>query len=221
MQIRLAVFDLDGTILDTLEDLAAAGNHALTSCGMPERTTDEVRQFVGNGIRKYMERAVPPGTPEADIDRVHAAFTAYYTEHCADRTAPYPGIPELLRQLRSAGIRTAVVSNKADYAVQMLCEQYFPGLFDAAAGEKEGVRRKPAPDAVNAVLAALHIPREETVYIGDSDVDIETARNAGMPCISVSYGFRSEAFLREHGAVTVAGDAEQLAGLLLGEKRSF
>ena len=216
MRYSLAIFDLDGTILDTLADLAAAGNYALASCGMPERTVDEVRQFVGNGIRRYLQRAVPAGTTETDIDRVHAAFTAYYAEHYADQTAAYPGIIELLRRLKDAGIRTAVVSNKPDYGVQALCAQYFPGLFDAAAGEKEGVRRKPAPDAVEAVLATLQIPREEAVYIGDSDVDIETARNAGMDCISVSYGFRSEAFLREHGASVIAEDAAQLAAMLLG-----
>ena len=216
MRYRLVIFDLDGTILDTLEDLAAAGNHALSVCGMPQRTVDEVRQFVGNGIRRYLQRAVPEGTPDAEIDRVHEAFTAYYSVHYADRTAPYPGIPALLQKLREAGIRTAVVSNKPDYGVQSLCAQYFPGLFDAAAGEREGVRRKPAPDAVDAVLASLEIPREEAVYIGDSDVDIDTARNAGMPCISVSWGFRSAAFLQEHGASQIVDDAAALEKLLLG-----
>ncbi|MBR3629835.1 MAG: HAD hydrolase-like protein, partial [Oscillospiraceae bacterium] len=152
MQYKLVIFDMDGTILDTLEDLAAAGNHALGVCGMPQRTVDEVRQFVGNGIRNYLNLAVPEGTPPEEVDRVQAAFTAYYAVHCADRTAPYPGMTELLGTLRSAGIRTAVVSNKPDYGVQALCAQYFPGLFDAAAGEREGVRRKPAPDAVEAVL---------------------------------------------------------------------
>ena len=216
MRYRLAIFDMDGTILDTLEDLAAAGNHALSECGMPQRTVDEVRQFVGNGIRNYLNLAVPSGTPAAEVDRVLEAFTPYYAAHCADRTAPYPGITALLETLRSAGMQTAVVSNKPDYGVQALCGQYFPGLFDAAAGEREGVRRKPAPDAVDAVLDALQIPREEAVYIRDSDVDIETARNAGMPCISVSWGFRSAAFLQEHGASQIVEDADALEKLLLG-----
>ena len=215
MQYRRAIFDLDGTILNTLEDLAAAGNHALSVCGMPQRTVDEVRQFVGNGIRRYLSLAVPEGTTEEVLDRVHASFTEYYAVHCSDRTAPYPGIPALLQAVRRAGMRTAVVSNKPDYGVQTLCSQYFPGLFDAAAGERDGVRRKPAPDAVNAVLESLQIPREEAVYIGDSDVDIETARNAGMPCISVCWGFRSVEFLQEHGASVIVDNAAALERLLL------
>ncbi len=215
MQYKLAIFDLDGTILDTLEDLHAAVNAALREHAMPERTLDEVRRFVGNGIRKLIERAVPAGTPEEEIARVHESFTAYYTAHCADCTRPYDGIEALLRDVRRAGMKTAVVSNKADYAVQVLVADYFPGLFDAAAGEREGVRRKPAPDAVDAVLAALDIPREYAVYIGDSDVDIETARNAAMPCLSAAWGFRPVDFLVEHGAQHIVKTPYELYEALL------
>ena len=216
MQYQLAIFDLDGTILDTLEDLYLAVNAALREEALPERTLDEVRRFVGNGIGKLIERAVPAGAPAETVERVHAAFTAYYARHCADHTKPYEGIGQLLAALRAAGLQTAVVSNKADYAVQTLCEDYFPGLFDAVAGEREGVRRKPAPDAVNAVLAALSVPREQAVYIGDSDVDIETAQNAGMPCISVDWGFRSREFLTEHGAQCILSSPTELERALLG-----
>ncbi len=215
MQYKLAIFDLDGTILDTLEDLHAATNAALRGHAMPERTIDEVRRFVGNGIRKLIERAVPAGTSEEEIVRVHESFTAYYTEHCADHTRPYDGIVELLRNVREAGMLTAVVSNQADYAVQALVADYFPGLCDAAAGEREGVRRKPAPDAVDAVLAALNISREDAVYIGDSDVDIETARNASMPCLSVAWGFRPVDFLEKHGAQQIVKTPYELLDILL------
>lgn len=212
---QLVIFDLDGTILDTLQDLADAVNHAMKKNDMPLHTVDEVRQFVGNGIRKLIERSVPKETETAVIDKVHSDFTAYYQVHCADNTAPYAGIPELLQNLREHGIHTAVISNKADYAVQSLCEQYFPNLFDAVAGEKEGTRRKPAPDSVNAVLNALHLTREQAVYIGDSDVDIETAKNAGMPCISVAWGFRDVPFLKEHHASQIVKDVPELEQILI------
>ena len=215
MKYQLAIFDLDGTILDTLEDLWTSGCYALRSNGLPERTIDEVRSFVGNGIRNYMRRAVPEGSSEELLDRVHADFTAHYAEHCADHTQPYAGIPELLTALRSAGMKTAVVSNKADYGVQTLIGDYFPGMFDHAVGEREGVRRKPAPDAVLTVLDALSVPREQAVYIGDSDVDIETARNAGMPCISVDWGFRSTKFLIDHGAKLIVSTPSELQSFLL------
>ena len=215
MREQLVIFDLDGTILDTLEDLYLSVNHALRKNALPERTMEEVRCFVGNGIRKLIERAVPEGSVEALIDQVHADFTEYYEVHCADHTKPYEGIPELIRSLRAAGLKTAVVSNKADYAVQSLCSQYFPGLFDAVTGEREGVRRKPAPDSVNFVLNQLKVKCEQSVYIGDSDVDILTAKNASMPCRSVDWGFRSAAFLIRHGAGQIFSKPDEVAEYLL------
>lgn len=213
MRYQLAVFDLDGTILDTLEDLYLSVNYALRKNNLPERTLPEIRQFVGNGIRKLIERSVPENLPEK-INPVYEDFTAYYQQHCADHTMPYEQIPEVIRTIRNAGLLTAVVSNKADYAVQSLCETYFPALFDSVAGEKEGIRRKPAPDSVFSVLTALQCSPEQTVYIGDSEVDIETARNAGIPCISVTWGFRNEAFLRDHHAEILISEPTELISFL-------
>ena len=211
---KMIIFDLDGTILDTLEDLFLSTNYALRKSGFPERSKEEVRCFVGNGIRKLIERAVPEQTPENLINQVHQDFTEYYAQHCADNTKPYAGIPEVLQKLRRAGLKTAVVSNKADYAVQTLCADYFPALFDAVAGEREGIRRKPAPDAVLAVLHDLQIPAEQAIYIGDSDVDIATAENSGIPCISVEWGFSDRAFLIQHGAQKIISVPEELLNLI-------
>lgn len=216
MRYRLAVFDLDGTILNTLDDLADSLNFSLKSSGFPERSIDEVRNFVGNGIRKLIERGVPKGTDTAMIDRVHSDFTAHYKVHCADKTRPYDGITELLGRLRGAGCLTAVVSNKADYGVQELCARYFPGMFDIAVGEREGIRKKPAPDSVNEVLKRLGVSNKEAVYIGDSDVDVETARNAEMDCIGVEWGFRGREFLEAHGAKVIAANTEDIEKLILG-----
>ena len=230
----LAIFDLDGTILNTLDDLATSVNYALSQHGLTPRTSEQVRQFVGNGIRNLITRSVcaakgmaviegatvspafaPAATPsEKDaffslVDSVHKNFTAHYKVHCADQTCPYDGIPELLQALRAEGVRTAVVSNKADYGVQELCARYFPGLFDVAIGEREGIKRKPAPDSVLAVLQECGATKEESVYIGDSDVDIQTAKNAELDCISVTWGFRSVDFLRTHGASVIVNSAEE------------
>ncbi|MBQ6675490.1 MAG: HAD-IA family hydrolase [Ruminococcus sp.] len=215
MRYKYVLFDLDGTILDTLDDLHAAANAALRECGYPERTRDEVRRFVGNGIRKLIERAVPSGTSEEDIVRTHEAFTAYYSVHCKDKTRPYAGIPELVRGLKENGIASAVISNKADYAVRALCEEYFKGLFELSVGEREGIRKKPAPDSVLEAMRVMGAKSSETVYIGDSDVDIMTAKNAGIACIGVSYGFRGREFLESHGAEVIADTVEELRGLLL------
>ncbi len=200
LKYKLVIFDLDGTILDTLEDLAAATNYALAAAGLPPRSIDDVRRFVGNGIHRLIALAVPPDTPAATVERVYGLFTAYYADHCADRTRPYPGIEALLRGLRDAGCLTAVVSNKADFAVQELCARYFDGLFDAAVGEREGVRKKPAPDSVNEVLRRLAVRREDAAYVGDSDVDIATARAAAIDAYIVDWGFRDRDFLMNSGA---------------------
>lgn len=212
---KLAVFDMDGTILDTLEDLKDSTNFALQKCGYPTRTYDEVRRFVGNGIRKLIERAVPEGLSVEEIDRVHEVFTEHYKVHCADKTKAYDGIKPLIEKLRANGVKTAVVSNKADYGVQELCKEYFDGLFDYAVGEKEGIRRKPAPDSVNEALRVLGIDKSEAVYIGDSDVDFETAKNAELPCISVLWGFRDEEFLREKGATLFVHDPAEIYDIIM------
>ena len=213
---KLAIFDLDGTLLETLEDLHDSTNHALVSQGLPPRTLDEVRRFVGNGIHKLIERAVPEGSSSETVEQVFEEFKTWYAVHCNDKTSAYDGIKEMLLALRKAGVRTAVVSNKADFGVQTLCKTYFFGLLDVAVGQREGIRLKPAPDSVNEVLRLLEIRREDAVYIGDSDVDIDTARNAGMDCISVTWGFRRREFLLEHGAVILADKPENLEEIICG-----
>lgn len=210
MKYDVVIFDMDGTILDTLEDLAAALNDALARNGLPRRTREEVRRFVGNGIRKLIERGVPAGTGASDIDEVQAAFNEYYRVHYADTTRPYAGIPELIRALRQGGCRTAVVSNKPDYGVQELCNKYFDGLFDFAVGERQGIRKKPAPDSVFEVLKKFRCAPEKAVYIGDSEVDVETARNAGVACVCVDWGYRDREFLVLSGADKIVSDVKAL-----------
>ncbi|MBQ8525619.1 MAG: HAD family hydrolase [Clostridia bacterium] len=216
LKYNTVIFDLDGTILNTLDDLAASVNFALEKCGYPLRTTDEVRQFVGNGIGKLMERSAPEGTGSEELAKYHEIFTAHYKVHCADKTCPYDGIAELINKLRSLGCRTAVVSNKADYAVKSLCEDYFPGMLDMAVGERDGIRRKPCPDSVNEVMESIGADRANTLYVGDSDVDVETAKNAGVDCAAVTWGFRSREFLIEHGAETIAETVEELYKIIVG-----
>ena len=214
MSYRLAIFDMDGTILYTLEDLMISVNHALRTEGLPERTLDDIRRFVGNGIRKTIERAVPEGTPTNVIDRLFNKFNEHYKVHSNDHTRPYDGIVEAIRDIRSAGIMTACVSNKSDFAVQDLVKIYFDGLFDYSVGAKEGKELKPAPDSVYDVLETLGIDKKDAVYIGDSNVDLETAVNSGLDCISVLWGFRDKEFLINHGAVTFAEKPVDLIALI-------
>ena len=206
------IFDLDGTLLDTLGDLAASVNFALRSCGLPEHSIDEVRRFVGNGVRKLMERAVPDGADNPLFEEAYASFRQYYMEHALDTTRPYDGIPETLAALKARGCRLAVVSNKMMAATQALCSHFFPDTIEVAIGEHEaeGIRKKPAPDTVIAALRALGVGKEHAVYVGDSDVDIQTARNSGLPCISVLWGFRDRDFLKQHGAETFISTPSEL-----------
>ena len=216
---KTVIFDLDGTLLDTLQDLADAVNASLMQFGYPTRSIDEVRAFVGNGIRLLMIRALPGGDENPDFPAVFQAFRDYYARHCFDHTCPYPGIEQLLSALREKGCRTAVVSNKADTAVKALCSRFFPETIDIAIGEREsaGIRKKPAPDTVFEVLRLLDAKKESAVYIGDSDVDIMTAVHAGLPCISVTWGFRDKAFLAQNGATQYASSPQELRKLLLPE----
>ncbi|MDO5541297.1 MAG: HAD-IA family hydrolase [Eubacteriales bacterium] len=218
MKYKVVVFDLDGTILDTLEDLADSLNYALRIRDFPERTVEETRKFVGNGIRKLIERAVPAGTSPSEIDEVFAVFKEYYKEHCKDKTKPYKGIEELLLHLQDSGCRTAVVSNKADFAVKSLCKSYFPGVIDFAVGEREGIKRKPCPDSLWEVLRVLKVKLDEAIYIGDSEVDIETAVNAGTDCLIVDWGFRKRDFLQEKGAKRIVSSPEEIYGYIRGEQ---
>ena len=217
MKYLLAVFDMDGTILDTLDDLTNTLNLSLEEEGMPPRTRDEVCSFVGNGVGKLIERALPEDTTAEEREKFFEVFARNYKLHCADLTRPYDGVPELIAALRERGVKTAVVSNKVDFAVRQLAEDYFPGLFDIAVGEREGVRRKPAPDSVNEVMRTLDIPRGRTVYIGDSDVDADTATNAGVDFIGVEWGFRPREVLVEHGAKVTVKSAEELLKKITGK----
>lgn len=193
------IFDLDGTLLNTLDDLTSAVNATLAHFGYPIRTKDEVCSFIGNGVKELLIRAF--GQELKNYDEILDFYYGYYSKHSADKTKPYDGILELLRRLKSQGKTLAIVSNKGDKATKALAKQYFEGLIDVALGENEakGIRKKPAPDSVELALKQVAISRGKTVYIGDSDVDIQTAKNAGLPCISVTWGFRDEQFLREHG----------------------
>lgn len=218
------IFDLDGTLLDTLADLAAATNHALAANGLPQRTLSEVRQMVGNGVRRLMLRAVheplspdggktwvehpvlslPDGSLHPLFDAVFAEFKRYYVAHCCDCTRLYPGIASMLDALRRRGCRLAVVSNKLQTGVTELRDAYFSEWMDVAIGEREGVARKPDPAMLHAAMQALGAEASDTFYVGDSEVDILTARNAGIPCVSVLWGFRDRDFLLRHGATSLA-----------------
>lgn len=215
--IDTVIFDLDGTLLNTLEDLADSVNYALRQSGFPERTIEEVRSFVGNGVAKLIERAIPDGRDNPSYEETLRIFKNYYELHCNDKTKPYEGVIEMLSQLCKAGYKLAIVSNKFDEAVKELCELYFKGYVLAAIGESEHVKKKPAPDTVYQALKELSAKAEQAVYVGDSDVDIKTAANVPMSCISVTWGFRSREVLLEAGAeeahmITVP---EQLLPLLL------
>jgi phosphoglycolate phosphatase len=200
MKYKAIIFDLDGTLLDTLTDLAEGTNYALRVNGFPERTIDEIRRFVGNGARKLIERAVPEGQAEAALEKVRQSFDVYYKIHCKDHTGPYPGIMEMLKELAQKGYALGVVSNKPDFAVQELIPEYFPGLFDSVSGEREGIVKKPAPDLIWEAMKNLQADKAEAIYVGDSEVDLEAAANAGIPCISVAWGFKGRKFLEEHKA---------------------
>lgn len=214
MSIKAAIFDLDGTLLNTLEDLCDSTNAALEQYGYPTRTIDEVRRFVGNGVKLLMLRALGIEKPEdnAEFEDVFAAFRAHYAEHSNDHTLPYDGVMELMQHLQDAGIEMAIVSNKLDPAVKQLNELYFRQYITVAIGENEaaGVKKKPAPDTVYTALRELGIAAEDAVYIGDSEVDLATAKNSGLPCISVTWGFRDRECLTEHGAQIFCDTPEQV-----------
>lgn len=204
------IFDLDGTLLNTLEDLKDSTNYALQKFGFPQRTLDEVRSFVGNGLRMLIVRAVPAGTEDAVIDAVLQTMKLHYAENYHNKTRPYDGIEALLVRLKAEGYPMAIVSNKADLVVALLRKLYFDTLIPVAVGETEGVLRKPAPDMVVEGLRRLGLPGAKAVYVGDSEVDLQTARNAGLPCLSVTWGFRSIQQLEEAGAQHLVHTPEEL-----------
>lgn len=208
------IFDLDGTLLDTLEDLTDAVNYALKTYHMPTRTIDEVRCFVGNGVRNLMLRAVPQGEENPVFEEAFSTFKEYYGEHCNDKTKPYDGIMELLKTLKKQGYAIGIVSNKIDSAVKELNRKYFADFIDVAIGEREGVQRKPAPDTVLTALKELGKDKAGAIYVGDSEVDVATAKNVGIPCISVLWGFRDKEFLEEEGADKFVSKPDEVLSFL-------
>lgn len=214
MHYTSVLFDLDGTLLDTLGDLTAAMNRTLTRHGLPERTRQQMRAALGNGARRLMELCAPEGLDSALFETLLAEYNADYAAHCRIETAPYPGVDALLQQLHAQGRKLAIVSNKPDEAVRALRTEFFADTVPIAVGEKTGIRRKPAPDTLLAAMAQLGADPASTVYVGDSEVDIATARAAGLPCISVLWGFRDRDLLEQAGAQQFATDADELARLL-------
>ncbi len=214
MHYTSVLFDLDGTLLDTLGDLTAAMNRTLTRHGLPERTRQQMRAALGNGARRLMELSVPAGMDGALFETLLAEYNADYAAHCRIETAPYPGVDALLRQLHTQGRKLAIVSNKPDEAVRALRAEFFADTVPIAVGEKQGIRRKPAPDTLLTAMAQLGAERTSTVYVGDSEVDIATARAAGLPCISVLWGFRDRDLLEQAGAQQFAANTGELARLL-------
>ena len=215
---KAAIFDMDGTILNTLEDLADSVNHALQACGYPKRSLAEVRSFLGSGMNVLVHLSVPEGTSAEDEAKVLALHRDYYPLHCAEQTRSYDGVTDLLKKLRAAGLRTAVVSNKADANVQALVRDYFDGLFDVAIGAQQGMERKPAPDMVEEALRRLQVSGQEAVYIGDSDVDVSTAKNAGLSMVTVLWGFRDRDMLEKVGADNFAENTDTVYRLLCGSE---
>ena len=200
------LFDLDGTLLDTLEDLLDATNYALNTFGYPQRTLPELRRFVGNGALNQIRLACPEGTAPETVEAVLNTYKPYYTEHCQSKTRPYAGILAQLDRLREK-YPVAIVSNKPDGAVKSLCARYFPGIY--ALGETPDCPRKPAPDMVYKAMEAIGADR--CIYVGDSEVDVLTAKNAGVPCLSVLWGFRDREDMEAAGADCFCGDADRLA----------
>ena len=212
MKYQALIFDLDGTLLDTLDDLADSVNAVLRQYQYPQKTREEVCAAVGNGIAKLIEGVIPEGRANASFDRVLADFKQYYGAHCEDKTAPYAGISDLLAKCQCAGIKMAIVSNKADFAVKTLAKAWFPDTIPVAIGENEaaGIRKKPAPDTVDLALRELGVTRADAAYVGDSEVDVLTARNCEMPCLSVTWGFRSRECLLENGAEILLDTPQEL-----------
>lgn len=210
MKYKLAIFDMDGTILSTLDDLANGVDYALRENGLTARSKQETRAALGRGVRFLIEQSVPDGLSDVEISKVEEDFLKYYKVHSMDNTRPYDGIVELIKEVRESGIKTAVVSNKIDSAVKELCANFFEGAFDVAYGERPGIPRKPDPKPINAIIDEFRLSKNEVVYIGDSEVDLFTANNAKIDHIIVTWGFRDRAFLERNGAKNLVESMDQL-----------
>lgn len=216
MDIKVIIFDLDGTLLNTLDDLADSTNLALAEFGYPPKSIAEIKQYVGNGVAKLIERAIPNGKDNIHYNTCLKIFKIIYAQNMYNKTAPYNGIINLLIELKEKNYKIAVVSNKFDLAVKELCQKYFPNLIDIAIGENEaaGINKKPAPDTVNLALKQLKLTPNQAIYVGDSDVDILTAKNSNMPCISVTWGFRDKEFLIKNNAQIIINTPKEIIDYL-------
>ncbi len=210
------LFDLDGTLLDSLEDMKDSVNHVMEEFGFPKHSLEEIRSFVGNGIRRLIERSVPEGTDGETCERALQSYRSYYNDHCMIRTRPYDGIPELLHALKADGFALAIVSNKNEEAVEEMRAHYFGDVIPLAFGQSDAVPKKPDPAMVYKAMERLGAAKERCVYVGDSEVDIETAKNAGIECITCLWGFREREFLTERGARILAEKAEDILGIVCG-----
>ena len=215
MTCKAVLFDMDGTVLDTLDDLADSVNRSLAEFSLPPVETSVVSRNLGNGAAYLIRYCVPQGTPDELYEQVLAFYKPWYDAHCRIKTRPYEGIPELMRNLKAQGLRLAIISNKPDPAVQELAAFFFPGLAEIVVGESPSIRRKPSPDTVLAAVSRMGLAVDDCVYVGDSEVDIETARNAGMSCISVTWGFRDEKVLVSSGATRLAHTPTELQERIL------
>ncbi len=214
MNIKAVVFDLDGTLTDTLEDLKDSVNFALRFMGFPERSADEVRGFVGNGVRRLIFLSVPDDTADEVSEKCLKIFKEYYKEHSCIKTMPYDGIIQMLRELKNKGVKTAVVTNKMHSAAVDIVNLFFEDLIEITVGQIDGVAQKPQPDGVFFALEKLGVQKENAAYVGDSEVDCITAHNAGIPCIAVSWGFRDEKILRENAADYIVNKPEEIIALI-------
>ena len=212
MNKRAVIFDLDGTLLNTLDDLTDSINYTLLHFNFPQKTTEQVRQYVGNGVSKLIERAIPDGKNNPNFENCIETFKKHYKENMLNKTKPYEGILSVLEQIKKHGIKMAVVSNKFDDAVKELCNKYFAELIDFCAGENEqsGIRKKPAPDTVLKVLKQFNLSPKQVIYAGDSEVDIQTAQNSGIECISVLWGFKNKEFLLDNEAKILISKPDEI-----------
>lgn len=213
---KAVIFDLDGTLLNTLDDLAASVNFALKECGYPQRTTEEVRKFIGNGVIKLMTRATPDTISKEEFEKCFQIFRSHYLEHMTDTTRPYDGIYELLEKLEENKIKTAVVSNKLHSGVVGLCNDFFGGKLTCAFGVENEEERKPSPLNVFKAFKALDVSPEEAIYVGDSEVDVQTAINSGLDCIGVTWGFRDRDELIRSGARFIADEPMEILEFVCG-----
>ena len=216
MDIKVIIFDLDGTLLNTLDDLADSTNFALSEFNYPTRSKEEIRTFVGNGVAKLIERAIPDGKHNPNFNKCLEIFKQHYSINKYNKTAPYNDIINLLIELKEKNYKIAVVSNKFDLAVKDLCQKYFPNLIDVAIGENEaaGINKKPSSDTVNLALQQLNLNSNQAIYVGDSDVDILTAKNSNMPCVSVTWGFRDKEFLIKNNAQIIINTPKEIIDYL-------